>query len=89
MTAYPRIAALATAAPPWRHTRESLLRFVREHLLGEDWEAQPESREWAHQLDRMFQASRVEARQVCVDLESYYQRPRTTGERMETYAEAA
>ena len=89
MTAYPRIAALATAAPPWRHTRESLLRFVREHLLGEDWEAQPEAREWARQLDRMFQASRVEARQVCVDLASYYQRPRTTGERMETYAEAA
>src|SRR6185437_16699480 len=31
----------------------------------------------------------VESRQVSVDLDAYYQEPRTTGERMETYATAA
>lgn len=90
MTAsYPRIAALATAAPPWRHTRESLLRFVRDHMLGKDWEAQPELRERARQLDHLFLASKVESRQISVDLDTYYEEPRSTGERMETYATAA
>jgi predicted naringenin-chalcone synthase len=89
MTIYPRFAALATAAPPWRHTRESLLTFVRERMLGKEWAERGEAREQARQIERMFLASRVEARQVCVDLDTYYARPRTTGERMETYATAA
>lgn len=89
MTVNPRIASLATASPPWHHTRESLLTFVREHMLGNDWATQPVSRDQARQLDRMFKASKVETRQVCVDLDSYYARPRTTGERMETYITAA
>ena len=89
MTTYPRIAALATAAPPWRHTRESLLTFTRKRILGEDWEKRRESREAASQLERMFLASKVEERQVCVDLDTFYQQPRTTRERMETYASAA
>ena len=89
MRGSPRIAALATAASPWRHTRESLLRFVCEHMLGPHWEEQPELRERARQLDRLFVASRVESRQVSVDLDAYYAEPRTTGERMETYATAA
>lgn len=89
MTAHPRIAALATASPPWHHTRESLLAFVREHMLGKDWTAHRESRELARQLDHMFQASKVETRQVSVDLDTFYKRPRTTGERMEVYSTAA
>jgi alkylresorcinol/alkylpyrone synthase len=89
MTTYPRIASLATATPSWRHTRESLLAFVRERLLGKDWAVHRELREQARHLERMFQASRVEERQVCVDLGAYYERPRTTGERMETYSTAA
>ena len=89
MRTYPRIAALATATPPWRHTRESLLTFVRKRMLGEDWAMRRESREEARQLERMFQASKVEERQVSVDLDTYYEQPRTTGERMETYASAA
>ena len=86
---YPRIVSLATAAPPWRHTRESLLTFVRERMLGEDWAGHHETREQARQIERMFLASKVESRQVCVDLDSYYAQPRTTGERMATYASAA
>jgi predicted naringenin-chalcone synthase len=89
MTTHPRIAALATAAPPWRHTRESLLTFVRERMLGKDWSLRRETREQGRQIERMFLASKVEARQVSVDLDEYYERPRTTGERMETYATAA
>lgn len=89
MTTYPRIAALATASPPWRHTRESLLTFVLERMLGKDWDTRSEAREQARQIERVFQASKVEARQVCVDLDAYYERTRTTGERMETYVSAA
>ncbi len=89
MRTYPRIAALATATPPWRHTRESLLTFVRKRMLGEDWAVRRESREEARQLERMFQASKVEERQVSVDLDTDDEQPRTTGERMETYASAA
>ncbi len=89
MTTYPRIAALATAMPPWSHTRESLLSFVCERMLGQDWSQRRESFEQARQIERTFLASQVESRQVCVDLDAYYERPRTTGERMETYATAA
>lgn len=89
MRGSPRIAALATAVPPWHHTRESLLRFVCEHMLGPDWAEQPELRERARQLDRLFAASRVEGRQVSIDLDAYYTEPRTTGERMETYTAVA
>src|SRR5512146_2471512 len=59
MTTYPRIAALATAAPPWRHTRESLLTFVLERMLGKDWDTRREAREQARQIERMFLASKV------------------------------
>lgn len=89
MTTYPRIAALATAAPPWRHTRESLLAFVRERVLGVQWSEREEAREEARQIERRFLASKVESRQVCVDLESFYAQPRSTGERMRAYARAA
>lgn len=89
MTAIPRIVSLSTAQPPFQHTRESLLAFVRSRMLGREWDTQPETRELAHQLDRMFQASKVESRQVVIDLDAYYAEPRTTRERMDTYATAA
>lgn len=89
MITYPRIVALTSAAPPWRHTRESLLAFVRERMLGAGWGERAESRDQARQIERMFLASKVATRQVCVDLDAYYARPRSTGERMRTYAGAA
>jgi predicted naringenin-chalcone synthase len=89
MTTHPRIAALASAAPSWRHTRESLLRFVRERMLGEGWSERLDQREQAVQIERLFRASQVETRQVCVDLDAFYAQPRSTGERMRAYASAA
>ncbi len=89
MTTSPKIVALATATPPRNHTRESLLAFVCDHTLGKDWDKQRELRERARQIERIFLASKVEARQLSVDLDAFYERPRTTGERMETYATAA
>ena len=89
MTPHPRILSLASAAPPWRHSRESLLTFVRERMIGADWDEHDDTREQGRQLERLFAASRVDERQVCVDLDTYYARPRTTAERMRTYAEAA
>lgn len=89
MTANPRIVSLTTAEPPFQHTRESLLAFVRSRMLGGEWDTRPATRELARQLDHMFRASKVESRQVVIDLDVYYAEPRTTRERMDTYATAA
>ncbi len=89
MTNNPRIVALATATPPWHHTRESMLAFVYARILGKDWAAHEELREQARQIERLFLASKVDSRQLSVDLETFYERPRTTGERMEAYTTTA
>jgi predicted naringenin-chalcone synthase len=89
VTTHPRIAALSTAAPPWTYTRAQVLAFLRERMIGAAWPESPESRALVRSLERVFLASTVETRQSCVDLEEYYRWPRTTGERMDTYATAA
>jgi predicted naringenin-chalcone synthase len=89
MTTHPRIAGLATASPPWRHTRESLLTFVQDRMLGEGWSDRLELREQGQRLEHLFAASKVDSRQVCIDLDDYYAIPRTTAERMRTYTTAA
>jgi predicted naringenin-chalcone synthase len=40
-------------------------------------------------MERLFAAARVESHNSAIDLAAYYHRPRTTGERMETYHAAA
>jgi predicted naringenin-chalcone synthase len=71
---YPRITALASASPPHRYSQEAILAIVHDHTTGSKRE-----------LARLFGASGVAQRHSGIDLESYYNRPRTTAERMATY----
>ena len=89
MAGSPRIAALATAHPSFHYSQGILAHRACERLLGSGWERDAALTERAHQITHLFQATRVSERQFAVDLLDYYARPRTTGQRMATYATAA
>ena len=89
MTHFPRIVSIASAYPPYRYSQDDCLRYAREAVLGPNWRARPELTESARQMERLFAATGVESHNSAVDLAAYYHRPRTTGERMETYQTAA
>jgi len=89
MATYPRIVSLATARPPYVYTQASIVDFAREQLLGADWLAHPHLADRALQIERLFTATTVERRRGVVEPTDYYSRPRSTGERMRTYAEAS
>jgi alkylresorcinol/alkylpyrone synthase len=89
MSRYPRILSLATAAPPRQCDQAAVLATVQQHILGPDWQAHDELADRAAAIAHLFLASQVQHRQSAVDLAEYYARPRTTGERMATYASAA
>ena len=86
---HPRIVSTATAHPPHHYSQAAILDFAREQLLGAGWQRRPEAAQRARQMERIFTTSRVDERQVVIDIDHYYARPRTTGERMETYGTAA
>lgn len=85
MTACPRILALAPALPPRAYTQPELLSFALAYLLGRDWRADAEHAARARQIERLFHASRVERRHVAIDMAAFYDRARSTGERMASY----
>jgi predicted naringenin-chalcone synthase len=82
---YPRILSLATALPQRALRQADILRFASNYLLGDDWQTRPEATARALQMERLFRASRVERRHVAVDMHTFYDRPRSTGERMAAY----
>jgi alkylresorcinol/alkylpyrone synthase len=81
-----RIVSLATAQPPFNFTQEYLSQGACERMLGPGWERDPELAERGRQMTRLFEATRVRERQFAVNLPEYYAQPRTTGQRMATYA---
>ncbi len=89
MATSPRIIASAGAYPEHRYTQDQVLRYTCDYTLGPDWQTNPRTAEHARQMERLFQASRVEQRQSVVDLPAYYAQPRSTGERMAQYQLAA
>jgi predicted naringenin-chalcone synthase len=84
-----RIAAIASARPPYTFSQRDLLRLAQEQLLGPHWHGDATKAEPARQIERLFRASGVECRQSAVDLSTYYDRVRSTGERMRDFVPAA
>jgi alkylresorcinol/alkylpyrone synthase len=82
---HPRIQALATALPPHAHQQSEILEFALGYLLGDGWQGRPADVAQARQIERLFRASRVERRQVAVEMGAFYDRERTTAERMAAY----
>jgi alkylresorcinol/alkylpyrone synthase len=84
---HPRIATVATAFPSHQYGQDQVRDLVLEQILGESWQAYPSRVKKADAVTRIFAASGVEERQSVVDLDTFYARPRTTGERMAAYSE--
>lgn len=80
-----RIISSATASPPLCKSQDELRCQVSELLLGPGWEERPEIADQVLRVTRLFEASGVHQRQVVVDAMSYYDRPRSTGQRMADY----
>ncbi|HEX6541191.1 MAG TPA: type III polyketide synthase [Ktedonobacterales bacterium] len=80
-TTTPRIRALASALPPFEFSQETLMAAALVRALGSDWQTRPE----VAQLRRLFRATHVERRRFALDLLAYYDRPRTTADRMAAY----
>lgn len=89
MAQHPRILSLRSALPARNHSQADILATLQKYLLGQDWSERPERVAEARQLAQLFHASRVEQRQSVIDLSTYYDLPRTTGERMAAYQTAA
>jgi len=77
----PRIRALASALPPFEFSQETLMPAALERAFGPDWETRSD----VSQMRRLFTATRVERRRFALDLLAYYDRPRSTAERMASY----
>jgi len=80
-----RIVSSASASPPLCRSQEELRHQVNELLFEPGWEDRPEIADQVLRVGRRFEASGVRNRQMVVDAASYYDRPRSTGERMADY----
>lgn len=89
MPSYPRIASLVSAYPPFHYRQADYLTYARAAILGPEWSVRANLAAPARRMERLFTATGVEQRQSAVDLGSYYQQPRTTGERMAEYQRVA
>ena len=89
MNEHPRILAIASAHPPLRYRQDEALAITQNYLLGPEWQRQPELAARARSLAQTFAAAQIAERQCAIDLASFYQRRRSTGERMAVYREAA
>jgi predicted naringenin-chalcone synthase len=85
----PHILSIAAAHPPFSYTQEDMARHVQDRVLGPDWPRQPEQAAQAEHIAHLFAASRVERRPSALDFPTFYDRPRSTGERMAEYQRAA
>lgn len=89
MSRHPRILSIASASAPRRYSQDELLAFVQSYLLGRDWREHADRTARAHALAQAFASVRIDERQCVVDVESFYSRRRSTGERMAVYRDAA
>lgn len=89
MALHPRVLATASAHPPFGYTQSDVLRFARQHLGVPRAEESAAARQQSDRVERLFAAAGVERRQSVIDLDAYYARPRSTGERMALYQSAA
>jgi predicted naringenin-chalcone synthase len=85
----PRILSVGTALPRYFYKQEEILRLASERILGPSWESKTAAAPDARRIARLFAATGVAQRSSAVDLNEFYDRPRSTGERMATYRTAA
>src|SRR5215831_2809529 len=88
VTQYPRIIASATAFPARDYPQAAITAYVQERILGSHWQKHDTLRVRGEAIERLFVAGRVQHRQSVIDIESFYRRPRSTGERMVEYRTA-
>jgi predicted naringenin-chalcone synthase len=62
-----------------------MIRFVLQHMADTDGEPRRDRDAQERLVRRLFQASHVGTRQLAIDVDDFYSRPRGTGERMATY----
>lgn len=79
------IHGLATALPAQNYPQPVVRDELCRQLFGDDWAARPDLARSVHQLHHLFAAAGVENRQMSVNMEEYYSRRRSTGERMLDY----
>ncbi|HEX8996111.1 MAG TPA: type III polyketide synthase [Ktedonobacterales bacterium] len=89
MKSHPRILAIASAHPAVHYPQDDMLAFVQARLLGPDWRDQPAQAARARALAKTFAATQIAERQFAVDIPAFYDRWRSTGERMEAYRDLA
>jgi len=89
VASYPRILAVASASPRYQLSQDEILATLQEQVFGHDWAADPERVARAHDMAHLFTASHVAQRQSVIDLKNYYTQPRSTADRMVTFAALA
>lgn len=85
MTDYPRIVSTAAEVAPHLYTQEEVCAYACDRILGAGWSKRPADAQQARRIQRLFAASQVGQRRSAVDLHAFYERSRTTGERMAEY----
>ncbi|HET7036427.1 MAG TPA: 3-oxoacyl-[acyl-carrier-protein] synthase III C-terminal domain-containing protein [Thermomicrobiaceae bacterium] len=88
MTIPMHIAGLGSANPAYCYAQPDLRDALCSMLLGDDWAERPDAAE-VQRIERVFAASRVEHRRMALEVVSYYQEERTTGQRMADYERLA
>jgi len=89
MPVNPHIRAVASAFPTHQYQQIEICRAAQDSLLGAGWAQHPELAAQGKEMERLFTASHVAERQSTIDINDFYQRPRSTGERMQAYRTGA
>jgi alkylresorcinol/alkylpyrone synthase len=89
VSAQPRIVASAVGTPAYDFSQDVLSHELRRRVFGEDYAVRDDVREELERIDHLFAATRIERRQMSVDLVAYYDDDPTTGRRMADYERLA
>jgi predicted naringenin-chalcone synthase len=89
MTSQPHIVASAVGTPTYDFSQPVLSSALRTALFGEQFAERAEVRDEVERIDRLFTATRIERRQMSVDLLAYYEDYPMTGQRMADYERLA
>jgi predicted naringenin-chalcone synthase len=89
MSSQPRIVASAVGTPAYDFPQQVLSQELQRRLFGEQFAERADIRDEVGRIDHLFTATRIERRQMSVDLVSYYDDYPMTGQRMADYERLA
>jgi alkylresorcinol/alkylpyrone synthase len=89
MSHFPRILAVNSATPPHHYDQQAILAVMQSQIYTHKKKSRHEQAADDAFLTRVFATSQVEHRQSAIDLTTFYQSHRSTGERMAVYRDAA